>query len=276
MSYTERKTELFWWIFYIVAILMLISLSFAIMVAPLALIWYNPQPYLIPLLVIVALGGFGVYWFILTFRQLLWKERHRSHYEVTSTNLFGRTWRVEAEESIEQSIPLEKIERVVFFPAIVRKTQPSPTIPIGRPTIELCPMLAILTANESVEILFDMRDVHQFERWISYFHERGTPLFYTPKWLHWIGANIATRQERFELFNRPNELIPFRYTGNIAEDETAAAEAWIETYGADRQLEGPHEAYYMKQAKIRKWTAIGTVIGIVLIAASMLLIAALT
>ncbi|STO07099.1 hypothetical protein [Exiguobacterium aurantiacum] len=276
MKYIERQTELFWRVFYVLAAIMLIGLAFMITIAPLVLIWLNPAPYMIPLLSIVALGGFGVYWFFNMFRQLFWKERHRSHYEITATHLDGVTWRVEPGESVEQSIRLGAIEQVVFFPAIVRKTQPSPTVPIGRPTIDFCPMLAIMTADESVEILFDPRDLDQFDRWIAYFHERGTPLYYTPKWLYWIGANIATREERFALLNEPDELIPFVYTGDIPTDEATAATAWIETYGIERQREGPHETHYVKQAKIMKWTALGTVLGIALLAASMLGIAAFT
>lgn len=274
MKYTEPQTELFWRIFYVLAAFMLTGLACMITIAPLIFIWLNPAPYMIPLLSIVALGGFGVYWFVNMFRQLFWKERHRSRYEMTATHLNGVTWRVEPGESVEQSVRLEAIEQVVFFPAIVRKTQPSPTVPIGRPTIDFCPMLAIMTADESVEILFDPRDLDQFERWIAYFHDQGTPLYYTPKWLYWIGANIATREERFLLFQQPDELIPFFYTGDIPVDESTAATAWIEAYGIERQREGPHEAHYVKQAKIMKWTAIGTVLGIVLLAASMIGIAA--
>lgn len=274
MKYTEPQTELFWRIFYVLAAFMLTGLACMITIAPLIFIWLNPAPYMIPLLSIVALGGFGVYWFVNMFRQLFWKERHRSRYEMTATHLNGVTWRVEPGESVEQSVRLEAIEQVVFFPAIVRKTQPSPTVQIGRPTIDFCPMLAIMTADESVEILFDPRDLDQFERWIAYFHDQGTPLYYTPKWLYWIGANIATREERFLLFQQPDELIPFFYTGDIPADESTAATAWIEAYGIERQREGPHEAHYVKQAKIMKWTAIGTVLGIVLLAASMIGIAA--
>lgn len=70
MKYTEPQTELFWRIFYVLAAFMLTGLACMITIAPLIFIWLNPAPYMIPLLSIVALGGFGVYWFVNMFRQL--------------------------------------------------------------------------------------------------------------------------------------------------------------------------------------------------------------
>ncbi|UTT43339.1 hypothetical protein [Exiguobacterium aurantiacum] len=276
MKYEERPTEIFWRMFYVYGAIVLIGLSLALAVAPLALIAYYPVAWLIPLLVFVAIGGFGVYWFTSMFRRLFWKERHHSRYEVTATQIEGVTYRHEPGESVEQSLPLDAIQQVVFFPAIVRKTQPSPTVRFGRPTIEFCPMLAIMTEDDSMEILFDQRDLPAFEQWIQYFDERDVPLFYTPKQLYWIGANISTRWERFERLRRPEEIIPFTYTGNLVMDEQTAAGLWVETHGSERLNEGPHQAYYEKQRTIMKWTFIGTLIGIALLAGSMFAIAALT
>jgi hypothetical protein len=276
MKYQERPTETFWRVFYVYGAIVLIGLSLALAVAPLALIYYYPVAWLIPLLVFVAIGGFGVYWFTNSFRQLFWKERHHSRYEVTATHIEGVTYRHESGESVEQSFPLNDILQVVFFPAIVRKTQPSPTVRFGRPTIEFCPMLAIMTEDDSMEILFDQHDLAAFEQWIQYFDERDISLFYTPKQLYWIGANISTRWERFERLRQPEEIIPFTYTGDIVTDEQTAAGLWVETHGSERLNEGPHQAYYEKQRMIMKWTFFGTLIGIALLIGSMFAIAALT
>lgn len=276
MVYQERQTELFWRVFYVYGAIVLIGLSLALAVAPLALIYYYPVAWLTPLLVFVAIGGFGVYWFTNTFRRLFWKERHHSRYEVTATHIEGVTYRHEPGESVEQVFPLATIQQVVFFPAIVRKTQPSPTVRIGRPTVEYTPMLAIMTETDSMEILFDQRDLAAFEQWIQYFDECDVPLFYTPKRLYWIGANISTRRERFERLSRSEEIIPFTYTGDLVADEQTAATDWVETHGSERLNEGPHEAYYVKQRKIMKWTFFGTIAGIALLVGSMLAIAAFT
>lgn len=276
MIYNERPTELFWRIFYVYGAVVLIGLSLALAAAPLVLIYYYPVPWLIPLLVLVAIGGFGVYWFTNTFRRLFWKEQNHSRYEMTATSIEGVTYRHEPGESVEQSFPISAIRQIVFFPAIVRKTQPSPTVRIGRPTVEYTPMLSIMTKDDAMEILFDQRDLVAFDQWIKSFHEQGIPLFYTPKELYWIGANISTRRERFERLSRPEEIVPFVYTGDLVADEQTAATNWIETHGLERLKEGPHQAYYVKQSKIMKWSFFGTLAGIGLVVGSMLAIASLT
>lgn len=276
MVYQERQTDLFWRVFYVVGAIVLIGMMVAFAALPLILIFTNPKLWLIPLLSLTVLGGYGVYRFVNLFRQLFWKEWHHSHYAVTATHIEGVTYRHEPGESVEQSFPLDTIKQVVFFPAIVRKTQPSPTVRIGRPTVEYTPMLAIMTEADSMEILFDQRDLVAFEQWVQYFDERDVPLFYTPKRLYWIGANISTRRERFDMLRRPEEIIPFTYTGDLVADEQTAATDWVETHGSERLNEGPHEAYYVKQRKIMKWTFFGTIAGIALLAGSMIGIAMLT
>lgn len=276
MFYEERRTELFWQFFYVFAGALVIGLSLAVALFPVVLIFNYPVPWLIPLLSLTALGGYGCMWFTKMFYRLYWKERHLSRYEVDETHVKGITYRIEAGESAKQLFPLEDIKQVVFFPAIVRKTQPSPTMRGGRRTIEFCPMLVIMTEEDSMEILFDQRDLTSFEQWMTYFHEHGVPLFYTPKQLYWIGSGMSTRRERFERLQRPEEIIPFAYTGNLVTDEQTAAGLWVETHGSERLNEGPHQAYIAKQRKVMVWTAVGTLGGIVFLAASMLGIAALT
>ncbi|ERG67539.1 hypothetical protein [Exiguobacterium chiriqhucha] len=276
MSYQERQTELFWRVFYVVGAIVLIGMTVAFAALPLILIFTNPKPWLIPLLSLTVLGGYGVYRFVKLFRPLFWKERHHSHYTVTATRVEGVTYRHEPGESVEQSFPLDTIKQVVFFPAIVRKTEAAMPHPIRRRTIELCPMLAIMTEEESMEILFDPRDLVAFEQWIQYFDESDVPLYYTPKRLYWIGANISTRRERFDMLRRPEEIIPFTYTGDLVIDEETAVGLWIETYGSERSKEGLYQAYEAKQKNVKRWTAVGTLVGVGLLIGSMFAIAALT
>lgn len=276
MFYEERRTEAFWQFFYVFAGFSMIGLSFSIALFPLYLIFSFPKPWLIPLLSLTVIGGYGCMWFSKKFYRLFWKERHLSRYEVKNSNLEGITWRIEAGESVEQSFLLDQIEQVVFFPAIVRKTQPAPNTRIGKPTSELSPMLAIMTKEDSMEILFDARDIPEFEKWLIYFHERRIPISYTPKQLYWIGENLASRRERFELLSQPNETVPFFYTGDLAHDETAASQSWMEIHGADQLQVGPLQAFYVKRNKVMVWSGIGTLIGILLLVGSMLGIAAFT
>ncbi|MFL9650186.1 hypothetical protein [Exiguobacterium chiriqhucha] len=276
MKYQERSTESFWRIFYIVGPIIIIGMTLAFAALPVILILMNPKPWLIPLLSLTVLGGYGVYRFLQLFRQLFWKERHQSHYEVTATYIEGTTYRHEPGESVEQSFPLDAIKQVVFFPAIVRKTEAAMPHPYRRRTIELCPMLAIMTDEDSMEILFDQRDLAAFEQWIQYFIGDSVPVFYTPKRLYWIGANIATRRERFDMLRRPEEIIPFTYTGNLVTDEETAVGLWIETHGSERLKEGPYQAYETKQKNVKRWTAVGTLVGVGLLIGSMFAIAGLT
>lgn len=127
-----------------------------------------------------------------------------------------------------------------------------------------------------MEILFDQRDLAAFEQWIQYFIGDSVPIFYTPKRLYWIGANIATRRERFAMLRRPEEIIPFTYTGNLVTDEETAVGLWTETHGSERLKEGPYQAYETKQKNVKRWTAVGTLVGVGLLVGSMFAIAALT
>ncbi|MCP6042750.1 hypothetical protein NL354_28285, partial [Klebsiella pneumoniae] len=64
MKYQERSTESFWRIFYIVGPIIIIGMTLAFAALPVILILMNPKPWLIPLLSLTVLGGYGVYRFL--------------------------------------------------------------------------------------------------------------------------------------------------------------------------------------------------------------------
>ena len=238
-KYTEKKVELFWWIFYLVVLTVGFIVGLLLIVSPIFLFIQFVSPWLFVLLVFIPLGVWIDIKLVKYTKRMFWKNQHLSSYTLLENKIETKEWdKVYQHEPSERVVPLEKLIKIIVASYIVRETiRPGPHY---RKTTETAPILYFVYQENGehklLSIPFPSHTDQGWSIWLDFLNKHF-PLQYTARIVYRKDMIILDDYKRLDYFLHTTEFVPFPYTGNWLKDEALLFTSWKENIDSSTKIE---------------------------------------
>lgn len=225
----EQAAEPFWQVAVVVGLFFLAVIIAVAIGGPLLLMVKFWNPWLLFLLVVVAFGVWLLVKSVAAVRNMAWRARHRSSFELREAGIATTEWNTPGAESpVRRTIPLAAVTRVVASYRIVRRMI---LIENGGGTLtETAPVLHVLFEEggrqQITSIPFASHQDPAVDTWIAELRKRGVELGYTSRMLLWKEENYLSDEARLEYFATTGEVIPFPAAGGWLENTIRLDSRW--------------------------------------------------
>ena len=231
----EQAADLFWQVAAGVALFFLAVIIAVAIGGPLLLMLTFWNPWMLFLLVVVAGGVWLLVKTVAAVRNLAWRSRHRSSFEVREAGIETTEWNtLRAGSPVRRTIPFDAVTGVVASYRIVRRMiRVSRMILVrngGRTITETAPVLHVLFHQDGrrqiTSIPFTSHRDPGVDTWIAEFRKRGVELGYTSRALVWQDEKYLSDEARLEYFKTTGEVIPFPEAGGWLENMVRLDHHW--------------------------------------------------
>ncbi|MET3949210.1 hypothetical protein [Arthrobacter sp. UYEF36] len=239
----EKAADLFWQVAAVVALFfvaVIIAIAIGVPILLMLMFW---NPWLLFLLVMVAGGVWLLVKTVAAVRNMAWRSRHRSRFELRQAGIETTEWNtLGADFPVRRTIPFDSVTGVVASYRIVRRmVRVNRMIPMGngpRTITETAPVLHVLFHQDGrrqiTSIPFTSHQDPGVDTWIAELRKRGVELGYTSRFLVWQDEKYLSDEARLEYFKTTGEVIPFPEAGGWLENVVPLDHLWS---GHTRQLQ---------------------------------------
>ena len=225
---SEEPAEPFWRAITVVGLFFLAVTIAAAIGGPVLLMLMFWSPWLLFLLVIVALGAWLLVKTVAAVRGILWRARHRSSFILRDAGIETTEWNtVGADSPVRRSIPIGAVTSVVVSYRILRRILSDSG---GAALTETAPILHVLFdqggRRQIASIPFVSHRDPGVDTWIEELRQRGVELRYTARLLTWKEEKYLSDEARLGYFAATEEVIPFPAEGGWLENSTRLERHW--------------------------------------------------
>ena len=225
----EQAAEPFWQAATVVGLFFLAVIIVVTVGGPVLLMLQFRNPALLFLLVIVACGVWLLVKTVAAVRNMAWRARHRSSFELSEAGIETTEWNaVGAASPVRRSIQWQAVTGVVASYRVLRRII---LVENGGGTLtQTAPVLHVLFNQDgrpqTISIPFAAHQDPGIDTWLAEFRKRGVELGYTSRLFLWKEENYLSDEARLEYFAATEEVIPFPESGGWLENTIRLESRW--------------------------------------------------